>query len=154
MAAPLVIAGLLATSTIVSIVGSRKAAKQEESARRRQAALLDEQAAEVVRRARVNADLIRDQGKRTSASQRVAFAEGGVDVGSGSALATQVDTILTANKIALKEKLNAERDADLIRMGADVQREVGAGARSAQKTSEIGTLLSGGASIAGAFKKG
>jgi hypothetical protein len=148
MAAPLVYAGIIAVSTIYSVASSRKSSKEEAGVRRRQAALLEEQAEEMVRRARDNAELTRKQGRSTAASQKLAFADAGVDVGSGSALATQIDSILTADKIAMQNLLNAERDADLVRQGADVQREVAGGVESSQRRGEIGTILTGGANIA------
>jgi|TARA_R110000851_G_scaffold214047_2_gene366667 hypothetical protein len=81
--------------------------------------------------------------------QRAALGASGVELGSGSALQLQQDTEILGDIDAGRIKSNYADAADSLDTGASLTLADGANAKRAGNNQAMGTLLSGGAKVAG-----
>lgn len=136
---------LLIGGTILGAIGQMKSAKAQAAAARAQAAAKREQADEMLKRAKFNAIVMREQGRTLQAEQIGAFAKSGVALSSGSTLATLQNTVSTVS-LSVQQMLDeADFKANQLKMGADVDTRLASDIRSASSWAVGGTLLSGGA---------
>jgi hypothetical protein len=77
--------------------------------------------------------------------QKAQLGASGVELGSGSALQLQEDTIALGEADALRIRSNFEAKAGALETGADLTRGQGALAESAGTTQAFGTILGGAA---------
>lgn len=141
--------GLQVAGTLLGAAGARKSSKAQARAARAQAAAKREQADEMLTRAKFNAAVMREQGRGLQQQQIAAYAKSGVALSSGSTLATLQDTASNVN-LGIQQMLDeADFKANQLRMGADIDTRLASDIRSAGKFQTVGTLLSGGASVAG-----
>lgn len=137
--------GLLIGGTILGAIGQRKSAKAQAAAAKAQAAAKREQADEVLKRAKFNAIVMREQGRGLQAQQVASYAKSGVALTSSSTLATLQDTVSTVS-LSVQQMLDeADFKANQLRMGADVDTRLASDIKSASNWQVAGTLLSGGA---------
>jgi hypothetical protein len=137
--------GLLIGGTILGAIGQSKSARAQARAARAQAAAKREQADEMLKRAKFNAAVMREQGRGLQQQQIAAYAKSGVALSSGSTLAALQDTVSTVS-LSVQQMLDeADFKANQLRMGADVDARLAGDIKSAGKWAVAGTLLSGGA---------
>lgn len=142
--------GLLIGGTILGAIGQSKAAKAQARAARAQAAAKREQADEMLKRAKFNAAVMREQGRGLQQQQIAAYAKSGVALSSGSTLATLQDTASNVN-LGIQQMLDeADFKANQLRMGADIDTRLAGDIRSAGKWAVAGTLLSGAGRVGAA----
>jgi len=109
-----------------------------------------ENQAQEVRRAGTEAENIQRRKTATLlAKQRAQLGTAGVELGSGSALQLQEDTQLLGEIDALRIRSNVDSQVDSLQTGAELTRSQGNAAASMGRTAAVGSLLSGGAAVAG-----
>jgi len=109
-----------------------------------------ENEAQEVRAAGVEAENI--QRRKTAellAKQRAQLGAAGVELGTGSALQLQEDTITLGEADALRIRSNFEAKVGSLETGAELTRSQGTFAESIAKTKSFGTLLSGTSKVMG-----
>ena len=108
-----------------------------------------ENKAEEVRRVGTEAENVQRQKTAMLLSkQRAQIGAAGIDLGSGSALQLQEDTIALGEADALRIRSNAARQAAGLDVGADLTLAQGEFAETAGYNKAAGTILSGAASVA------
>lgn len=168
--------GLAIASTATSVYGQVKAGKAEKKAGEAEqraaesqadlseynAAVADVQAKDALDRGEIEANTFRQRTRGLVGEQRAGIAAGNIDVGFGSAVDVQADTVFTGELDALTIKTNAQREAWGYRVEgtdqrnrAEIQRKEGANALEAGKQRQTarnwgaaGTVFSAGAGLA------
>lgn len=106
-----------------------------------QQALLDNlQADEIQRRAKIEDQNLRAQGKKVINAQKGTYAASGVDVSSGSPLVVMEQTQSQIDRMSLEQQREAKFQADQLRQGAQ-------NLRSQANTTRIGGWLGVGGSL-------
>lgn len=143
--------GLQVAGSLIGAVGANKAAKAQAAAARAAAAAKQEQAVELLKRAKNNSLLQAEEGKVLQSNQIASYVKSGVSLDSGSTLAMMQNTASVVHSGIQKMLDDADFEANQLRKGADVDNRLAADIRSAGKFQVAGTLLSGGASTAKMF---
>jgi hypothetical protein len=107
-------------------------------------ARVSENEAQETRRAGVEAENI--QRRKTAellSKQRAQLGAAGVELGTGSPLQLQEETVALGEADALRIRSNYEARAESLETGAELTRSKGAFAESSAKAKATGTLLSG-----------
>lgn len=139
---------LAAASSLFQGIGQLQAARTQANSLKKQARLKELQASETIIRDRQNRFLASEQGEVFKAQQVGAFAKGGVDIGSVSALNALEDT---ESKI-LRQNLLKQREANFT--ATQLRNEASGLRKAARKVKRggvfgaIGSLFGGAASIA------
>lgn len=115
------------------------------------AGLAEKQAAEIEARGEQEYMQQMRKVRAISGSQRVGLAASGVDVGAGSAVALQEETLEEGAMDAMRIKNNAYKEAMGVRMSAISTRTEGEFARVAGMQQAGASLLTGGLRAAGGF---
>ena len=92
-----------AVGIATSLFGQADAGRRQKRAAKKAREAAARAAAEILRRAKVNAEFIIEEGTVLSGAQATSFARAGVDVGSGSPLRVQEETISRAFRVAEEE---------------------------------------------------
>ena len=109
-----------------------------------------ENEAEKTRTAGVEAENIqRQKTAQLLAKQRAQLGAAGVELGTGSPLQLQEETVELGEADALRIRSNFEAQAESLETGAALTRTRGEAAKSLGTTRAVGTLLSGGAAALG-----
>lgn len=140
------IAGLAGTA--VSAVGAIQAGNAQNDAAKYNAQIADNNAAAEKQRATYDANLIRDERRRTVGAQRAAMAANGLDVSSGSPVAVLGDTTGQAEMDILARLYGGDSAATAYRNDAQRMRIEGKAAKQAGTIGAGSTLLTGFGSAA------
>lgn len=135
MAAPLLIAAG-GIGTALKVYGTYKAGKDRASLLERQGQLDRLRSEEIIRRARVNNDLLMSRAEMHMATQEVSFAGSGA-AQSATTLAMMANTMNIAADQAILDMQEAQWEASAIRAGAD-SKDIAA--RQIKRASEIDAL--------------
>lgn len=141
--------GVKAVSTIMASKAAGRRARKE-------AELRELEADATLERAEINKQVTRRQFKRIKEQTITSFAAGNVDLGSGSPLQVLTEQRFDRNNAIRNINITAQTSAENIRAGAKSFRDAASGAETAGIIGGIGTVLTGGVSIAkaaGAFGK-
>lgn len=143
----LILGGLIAGQTAMSVIGDRKSAKAARKTAGFQAGILEQQAEDATLIGEEEAHRAESAGRRLAGSQRASLAAQGLDLSSGSpADVISTDEKLTALDVeqmrnnAAREALGLRKQAQLVRMG-------GAATASSYNNRAVSTALSGAASL-------
>lgn len=98
------------------------------------------QAAELMRRAEINAEFTRLEGRAFKGKQAAAFASSGVDVGSGMALAAFEDTARKIERQIEIDMMVAETQRDAILLDSDLDKTRAEQAVKGGTSSAIGRI--------------
>ena len=142
--------GVILAGTAISAIGVKQANDAAAEGAKNQARAREAQAAEVLRKSRIEEVLQRREGEVVFGDTVSAFAKSGVDVASGSALAVLTETKTNIENMVARNKQDSENEARLLRAGASSLRNEARSIRSASPLQTVGTLLGGaGRAIAG-----
>lgn len=145
-------AGGLALGAAGSALGAKSQYDQgvaADEAARTNARRMRAQAADVKAIANTEAGKVRTEATKIIGEQNVAFSASGVDASVGSPAALAAYSRAQAELDAQKMKNNAAREAWGINAQASEVEKQGKAARKAGKYAAIGTILGGGANLAG-----
>lgn len=140
---------LVAAAVVGSLLSAKSqmdAADAQAGAAKAQARAKREQAVELLKRARINAERTREQGATLVKGQQASFAAGGVSITSGSTLAVMNDTINKVERNIEDQLQEANFKASMLQKGADVDTSLAGDIRKAGTIGAIGSLISGGVS--------
>jgi hypothetical protein len=141
--------GLMAASTLMAAKSAQDQGQYRRSQSRYNARVAENEAEEV---RSVGVQEENKQRKATAqmlSTQRAALGASGVELGSGSALQLQQDTETQGEIDAGRIKSNYADKATSLGTSAMLTRSDGAAAAKAGRNQSMGTLLSGGAKVAG-----
>lgn len=144
-------AGIAAIGTAVSAGNQAEAGARADRAAKANAKLEDMASAEASRDGARTAGLVRMQGSKIEASQKVAFAKNNVAPGSESAAAVMADSNLMADIDYQTVLNNAAREAWGHEKQAHNLRKYGSDARDAGGAGAAGTVLGGVGDLAMRF---
>lgn len=140
---------LIGTSMVMQMQAAGAQGKYE-TGRASYNARVAENAAQDTITAGVEAENVkRTETAQLLAKQRAQLGASGVDIGSGSALQLQEDTITLGEADALRIRGTAEAKAQALKTQSTLTLAEGAAARTAAKNKQIGSLFKGAAAIAG-----
>jgi len=143
---------LYLVGTGVSAYGKQQAGKYNKKIYDMNAAFSDQKALDAIARGNEQEQNLRQKVKRTAGSQRAALAAQGVELSSGSALQTVIDTYTVGEMDALTVRNNAAREAWGYRTEAANYRAQGKASQYEANNAVLSTILGGGADAARAFK--
>jgi len=138
-----VAAGIALVGTGLQIYGQREASKATERANLEIAESKRLQAFELLDRFETNADALRTRGKRFQDIQASQYAKGGVDIGQGSPLVAQAETLSLVDRQISLERKEAQSKADALMRGADIDTRL-AGDVAATRDLQTAGLFMGG----------
>jgi hypothetical protein len=145
MAFPLVIA---AVGAAISIYGQIKGAEADAEAMRREAASRELEAQEILKRTKINQEIVQEEGDILMGNQQTFFSMGGTMVGSPLMVLAR-----TAHGIA-REKRNMQMESEFrasqLRSGAAVSRDLADQRQSAGYLQATGTALTSAYGISSA----
>ena len=150
------IAGLVtaAASTAYSVYAQNKQAGYQANVEEQNAKQGLLAAADAIDRGDIEADAARTRTRLLIGEQRVGYAAGGVELGSGSTLAVTADTAMFGELDALTIQNNAQREAwGYIGQSEDFKRRAGL-TRLAASNNAGSTLLTGGVTALGQYSAG
>jgi hypothetical protein len=139
-------AAVSAAGSLLAAKGQADAASAQSAAAKRIARAKRRQAAELLERAEINVERMREGGVRLVKEQQAAFASGGVALGSGSTLAVMNDAINKTEQGIQDMMADARSKAASLKAGADVDTRLAGQIQEASKFQVAGTLLSGAVS--------
>jgi hypothetical protein len=145
--------GLTVAGTVMQARGQWKAGNAARDVGDFNAQVAEQQAQDALTRGREDEQQFRLGVKSIVASQRAGFAGQNVDVTQGSAVDVQADAAFLGELDALRIRTNAGREAWGYRMDAENSRLQGKNAQSASRWNAAGTVLGGGAQVAGVFER-
>lgn len=154
----LVSQGIQLLGGALEFFGNRKARRAQAEAIRRQAELREIEAKEILQRAEINIDVVRDETTRLLGEQRSTYAAAGLRM-EGSPLDVATSTLNRAEEHIDNMRREAEFDANMVRIGARADRDLARSTESAGVFQDIGTIATLSARTlsfadrAGAFKK-
>jgi hypothetical protein len=150
MAFPILLAAY-AVGTAISIYGQIKGAEAEADAARREAAARELEAQEILKRTKVNQDIVQEEGDILMGNQQTYFSMGGSLIGSPLMTLER-----TAHSIA-REKQNMQIEADFkaaqLRSGAAISTELAGQRQQAGYIGAAGTVLTSAYQIGSAMQK-
>lgn len=148
MAFPFLLAAY-AVGTGLSIYGQIKGAEAEAEAMRREAASRELEAQEILKRARINQEIVQEEGDILMGNQQTFFSSSGTLIGSPLMVLER-----TAHGI-IREKQNMQIEADFkaaqLRSGANVARTLADERTQAGNIAAIGTVLTSAYQIGSAI---
>jgi len=139
----MVMAGIAVAGALISAYGAAKSADAQAAAAKAQAKAMRAQARMVMKRAEINKGRMRVEGKAFSEKQVSSFAGSGVDITSGSVLATMNQTVNAVESGIQDMMADAEYEAAVIRSGAQVATQQGRDIKQAGQWQAAGSLVSG-----------
>lgn len=142
----------MGAGTLMQASAEAQAAKANRANAEFNARVLDAQATDAVARGEEQVDLIRRDARQLRGAQRAALASQGVTLDSATAEALQRDTEQTARRNVATTRANAVREAWGLRAAAASTRYGGRMAYRAGMNASAGSLLTGGASTAAAYR--
>lgn len=142
-------AGATMLGSLISGAGQAQQGQQQAAIAERNAQLAEAQATDAQQRGGREAGLLRMRASRLTGAQKAAYANSGVDVSSGSPLEAMADTRMMSELDVLTARNNAARQAWGYRVEAQNYREQARADRTAGTFGAIGSLLGGGAKVAG-----
>lgn len=132
----------------------REQAKYQEHQYNQNAKMAEDQAADTIRLGDLEANQAGKKADAVRGSQRVAYANQGVDVNTGAAAETQADTVALGQLDMVTIKENAWRTAWGYKVEAANSRGKGAMTRAAGESAANTTLLTGGLNALGNLARG
>ena len=141
-AIPLAIGGGL-----LSVYGQIQAGKAQAAAASRNAAIKRLQAEELLQRAEINIGEVFRESRIIAGTQASSYAAAGVGL-DGTPLLVIEETLARASEEAQLMRRDAQFQAKMLRMGADIEQRQGKDLRDASYISAAGSLLSTGFNIA------
>lgn len=148
MAQALVVGSLLAGGA--SAYQSYEAGRVEKKVAGQNAVLMEQDANDALAAAKLDAALIRRQGRLHGSAQQADFTRSGVAL-EGSPLLALAETKTLSELDALKTEYGGELEARKLRQQADLTRYSGKQAARAGKITAAGTLLTSGLQAGGQF---
>jgi hypothetical protein len=143
---------VIAAGTAVDIYASRKAMKSQTKALEAQARERELAATEVMERFELRADMARLDTRGLVASQKAAFAKGGVDVTTGTPLLAEEEANrLTERAIEMEEREATFQSSQLMRE-ADAERAAAKDAKKAFKIQAVAKIVQAGGNAYAAKK--
>lgn len=136
-------------STAMAAKSQRDQGKAAKSTADYNARVADNQAQDVRNKGTQEENKQRQATAQMLSSQRAALGASGIEIGSGSALQIQRDTEVTGEIDAGRIRSNYQDQASSLETGATLTRVEGANAKIAGNNQAMGTILSGGAKVAG-----
>lgn len=140
--------GLKAGADVIGGIGEanaqREQAKYQEHMYEVNAKLAEDQGKDAIQAGDLEANKLESKAGALRSTQRVSYANQGVDVNTGAAAETQADTVALSKLDALTIKNNAWRQAWGYRVEAINSRSQGAFARAAGESRANSTLLTAG----------
>jgi len=150
MAFPFLLAAAV-VGTGMSIYGQIKGAEADAEAMKRNAASRELEASEIMKRTKVNQDILEEEGQILLGDQETFLGSRGTTFGSPLLILTR-----TATKIA-REKSNMQMESEFrahqLRSGANISRGLADERKQAGQLGAAGTLLTSGARIYDAGRK-
>lgn len=143
--------GAAIVGSLLSAKSQMDAADAQAGAAKAQARAKREQAVELMKRAKINAERTREAGATLVKGQQAAFAAGGVSISSGSTLAVMNDTINKVERNVEDQLQEASFKASILQKGADVDVSLAGDIRKAGQIGAAGSLIGGAVS---AYKVG
>lgn len=143
------VTALVVASTVVSTASAYQQGQYQEDIAEYNARVSENEATRV---RNIGVDEENKQRRQTAeliSRQRTQLAASGVDIGTGSALQLQEDAALLGEIDALNIRENFAEQATALERGTVSGRSQGRAAARAGTTQAFGTLLSGGAKVAG-----
>ncbi len=144
----------MAAGTIISVIGGIQSGAYNEEMAKFNAQQLDAQAADAIARGETEAAKVGVEAKRMIGAQRASLAGQGIEVGSGTAAALQVDTVVQSAHDENQIRVNAMRQAYGLGMEASATRTQGRMAGKAATYQAAGGLLTGGAQAIDMARRG
>lgn len=141
-------AAVAVVATTASIIGAKKAAKAQERAANLKAAHKRVQAAELMKRSEFNIEQLRKDAKDFQSSQQLAFAKGGIALGTGASLEAMQDTTDRLFDEIDIQRREAKFKFDQLMAGADIDTQLGGDIRSVGRTQRVGIFLQGASQVA------
>lgn len=140
---------LMVASTAMQTVQSLNKGEQEEDFHRFQAEQANADAQAEREAGEVRAGKVRRGGKSTQSEATAALAASGVEVTAGTPVKIASQITRNAEEDALNEILYGERKGRRLDQQATLERQAGERASAAGTMGAIGSVLSGGAKLAG-----
>lgn len=154
MALPAIYAGMMVGGAALNMLASYRKSKEEEIAARKNAELQRLQADEVLDRARVNSDEVRNDAMRLIGEQRVAIAGTGASLeGSSMTLTSMQDAVSAMTKNIGFIQRDAQWKAKQIRMGADMSQTAADNLRDSRGINLLTQGLNSGGNIMESYAK-
>lgn len=144
-----VLAGITAAGTVYSALKQHEAGQQAKAIGDFNASIAEQQATDALSRGQVDEERFRQGVRALIGSQRAGFASQGVDVGSGSALATQADASYLGELDALTIRNNAAREAWGYKVQAQDARMGGQYQAQAANAQAVSTVVGGVGAVGG-----
>lgn len=142
-------AGTAVAGTVIGAKGAKSASDAEKKQAIQNAQYAEQAAQDAIRRGGVASAKARGEGTQLIGTQRVGYAASGVDVSSGSALETQVETRALTEEEALLIKADAARDAWGYRTQGLAYGQQAKLAASAGRQAVAGGFLTGAGQVLG-----
>ena len=137
------LAAVAIVGTAVSMYSSKKESRAKQEAAEANAEAKRIQADELMDRFFINKDLLTLEAQSFQGSQIAAFAKGGVELGTGTALVALENTNRKLQRRNEIDRQEAEFKASQLRMGADIDTRLGSDIRSAEKFNQTSIFLNG-----------
>lgn len=154
MALPAIYAGMMAGGAALNMLASYRKSKEEEIAARKNAELQRLQADEVLDRARVNSDEVRNDAMRLIGDQRVAIAGTGASLeGSSMTLTSMQDAVSAMVKNIGFIQRDAQWKAKQLEMGAQQYEAAASGYKKSRGINLLTQGLNSGGNIMESYAK-
>lgn len=140
-----VVAVTTVLSTAMTATAQRRQGKYQKAVGAYNARVAENQAQDVRRAGTEEENLRRRKTAELLSTQKAQLGAAGVELGSGSALQLQENTVTLGEADALRIRSNFEAQATALETGATLTRASGAAAERIGSTQAVGTILSGGA---------
>jgi len=140
--------GITAAATGFQIIEAKKASKAQERAANLKAAHKRVQAAELMKRSEFNIGQLKKDAKDFQSQQQLAFAKGGIALGTGASLEAMQDTTDRLFDEIDIQRREAKFKFDQLMAGADIDTQLGGDIASAGRTQRVGIFLQGASRVA------
>jgi len=154
MALPAIYAGMMVGGAALNMLASYRKSKEEEKAALMNARLQRLQADEVLDRARVSSEEVRNDAMRLIGDQRTAIAGSGASLeGSSMTLTSMQDAVSAMTKNIGFIQRDAQWKAKQIRMGADMSQTAADNLRDSRGINLLTQELNSGGNIMESYAK-
>jgi len=139
---------LAVASTVMTAKSQIDQGKFQAGTERYNARVAENQAQQTLNVGTEKENILRQQSAELLSKQRAQLGAAGVDIGSGSALQLQEDTIALGEADALRIRSTAEAESGSLMTQAELRKSQAGFAETAGMNKAFGTLLGGAANIA------
>jgi len=146
-------AAVAVVGTAFEIYGQRKASKAQEAAANYQAAAKRLQAFDLLERFEMNTEANVRRGQRFQKIQQSQYAKGGVDIGEGSPLVAQAETLVLVDRQIGLERMEAQSKANALMAGADIDTSLAGDIASTRGMQTAGLFMTGMVNAYSTYKK-